>query len=604
MACGDKIIANYINLVRLFITEKRKMERSHCYIIVLSLLLLAVVPAIFLSVNTSSLTGLAAAEPVAPMPLATEESVNLLKTQVNQLQQEITLIQSTAEANDQEIKRLNGNIQSLNAQLSQLQQTVDGKINSISTGLAGLQTEVKSTQNDLSQVRASSARKNILLAVLILLILAATSCGIYFYQKGFFNSRTTSQPAKMMMDFITRQIKQGKKFPQIKQALLQAGWKDEQIKEAYQATMNQNYQQYQKKNYSDPLDNLDKDKIKILGIIGILVIVTIIIVFLIYRSSATGQAYQFYGGVADYEEGTGLNRDITQQQCFPPRLFIQGVCCDDRNQNNVCDSSDGYQETALATYTGTLYIRPASPQDIVHNQQIIIDSQGFNPSPLNATRGDVVNFVNQRQESVRIIPGTGCPPMNSGLIAPGNTFTWVPVNPGICSVTLGTGTTGEACADNSQCANGRSCVDNQCQFIADLYQTNNCGEYCTVIRVKVATFNVDSAGNDVQQNYTLRMGLGSYTGGGALDWTIQPMPDFCKPSSASRIHQESNTWRADIAIPFELREFNNGNLLSARTETVNTRQQKAISHSQLNLNQFRLQVQDVHLTCGGQTVFG
>ena len=573
------------------------MERRQLYIFLSVLVFLAAV----ISIGSFSLTGFVLTGDAPAEPPATQASVDNLKSAVNQLQTEVNSIQTITEKNEQEISRLSGNVQGLTAQISQLQQDVESKVKTVSTGLAGLQGDV---QSGFSNLEASSQQRRVFLVIIA--IIAAALIGIiyfYFHQKKSAASSLKPQlgTENKIMDYITQHIKQGRKYHHIKQNLQNAGWPEEEIRKAYQDTLKRNYHLYKKKKNLG--DSGRPDKIKIIGLVGAAVIFTSIIVFFAFGTS-TGQAYQKYGGVEDYEEGTGLNRVLSERQCFPPRIMINGLCCDDRNQNNVCDGQEGYTETAISALTGTIVVRAATPQDSVQNRLINITANGFEPSQLEAVQGDVIQFTNSRNGRARVIPDQQCPPMNSSLIATGETFTWTPVNPGNCGISIGIGNSDESCADNNQCAGLRACVDNHCKFIADIYSTTACSEYCTIIRVKVTTFNEDPPGNVVKQNYTLRMGLGSYTAGGALDWIIKPIPDFCKPSSSARIHQESNTWRATIPIPFEIREFSNGNLLGTRVETINTGQEKVITHSQLSLDQFTLKIEDVHLTCGGQTVFG
>jgi hypothetical protein len=561
-------------------------SKSHLVFVIVVVLALALS---LLAVFEVSLTG--GVTQNATNTITTQEQINSLRSSVNTLQAKVNNIDNNLENNEREISRLNGNLQTLNAQISQLTQQISSQENTVSTGLAGLQQNIYSTQSKINEVQKSRSKTTWI--GLILLLLSIT-VGFYAYRKGLLGGNRITHK---IMDYITGHIKTGKKYHHIKQSMQDAGWHEHDIKKAYTATIKRNYQLYKKKSPTK-----GPDKLKGLAIIGTVVILFAMITFFIFGTS-TGQAYQVYGGVDDYEEGTGLDRNLAEGQCFPPKIRINNQCCDDRNQNGVCDNNEGFTEATIETFTGKIIVTPATFQDTVQTRSVSLTPTGFNPQQINAVRGDIIEFTNTLPKNARVIADEGCQFFDSSLIPTNGKITWTTSNPGSCSITIGIGATGEVCNDNKHCANARVCSDNQCKFIADLYRTTGCNEYCTIIRTKVSTFNNDPAGNSVKQDYTLRMGLGSYTASGALDWTIKPIPDFCKPSSAARIHQQSNTWRATIPIPFEIREFEDGDLVRTRVETINTNEEKMLTHRNLDLDEFKIKIEDVHLTCGGQSVF-
>ena len=164
---------------------------------------------------------------------------------------------------------------------------------------------------------------------------------------------------------------------------------------------------------------------------------------------------------------------------------------------------------------------------------------------------------------------------------------------------MGVGSNNEACIDDNQCAGARNCIDNQCKFVADLYQTSGCTQSCTIIRSKLSTFHTNFPGGRAEQEYILRMGLGSYAGAGALSWTILPMPDFCKPQNAERIHQQSNTWKAtNVPIPFQIKEISSSNVINTRATTILSGEEKALTHQTIDLQGFNIRVNEIHMTCG------
>src|SRR3989344_1066738 len=572
------------------------MEKKGFYLALVVVLLLASGFSFFLAFGELGFTGLTIgdSDPALNPPPITDfvdiTSEDIAGSQ-SAISLEITNLQSEIDENKNAIIRMNANLQSLASQVAQLSARLDSQLGSINTGLAGLQQNVDSTKVDLENLQKPSLAKWL---AIIFLILAAAA-GFYYYKTSW------NKPNSEIANYITHHIKQGKKFNQIKEHLQKAGWQDNDIEQAYKSTIRNNYQKYQnsKKKKSS---GIDSKKITIISGVGIIFIFAAI--FLI-RGVSTGQAYQFYGGVADYEEGTGLNRSLQNRLCFPPRVMISGQCCDDRNDNSICDNIEGYTETSTSALTGNIVIGPAPIGHVPQAHSVVIDNNGFTPHQLSVTQGDTIIWSNSRSDRARIIGGQGCEALNNldnPLMLTGETFQWLAEPAGTCNTIVGIGSSREVCHDDNQCSNSKSCIDGQCRYVADLYTTTGCSELCTILRVKLSTSHPLYSGGPVLQNYTLRMGLGSYTGGGALDWTILPMPDFCKPATATRISSQSNTWRADLPVPFAIREISNREILRNSVTTIHPGQSRAIPHETLDLYGFTIAVNDIHMTCG-ESVF-
>jgi len=76
------------------------------------------------------------------------------------------------------------------------------------------------------------------------------------------------------------------------------------------------------------------------------------------------------------------------------------------------------------------------------------------------------------------------------------------------------------CTDSSQCES-RECLDGKCDYLGKMYSKplDQCSKVCNF-------YNVDILTSDGEL-YSLKPREGSYTGAGALDWTILNAPDHC-----------------------------------------------------------------------------
>ncbi|MBI4147361.1 hypothetical protein HY494_01775 [Candidatus Woesearchaeota archaeon] len=97
-------------------------------------------------------------------------------------------------------------------------------------------------------------------------------------------------------------------------------------------------------------------------------------------------------------------------------------------------------------------------------------------------------------------------------------------NSGVCDTTelqgVGLNARGE-CNDNRECKVGLYCVANKCASLDSLYTgEGDCSKLCSYYAIKMLTSD--------GENYNLKPKQGSYTGAGALEWKILPMPQHCK----------------------------------------------------------------------------
>ncbi|MBT4936085.1 hypothetical protein HOL21_00400 [Candidatus Woesearchaeota archaeon] len=233
---------------------------------------------------------------------------------ITELQQQITSLQGNGTATQQrlatleqsvstlltQMNSLNTNVESINTIQSQIQQDLSGNINDISTGLAGLQLDVETTQSDIISVEESAnTTRTIAYILLFIVILIAGIGGVYYItRKG---SSKSTKPK--IVNYITQHIKQGQKYPTIKNALLKAGWSEPEIEHAYKSTLKHNYQQYlqrsgktsqttqtQRRSTSTPQQGIDKKKVAVIAVFSILIIIG---AFFIIKGVTTGHAIYF-----------------------------------------------------------------------------------------------------------------------------------------------------------------------------------------------------------------------------------------------------------------------------------------------------------------------
>ena len=242
-------------------------------------------------------------EPVAPTPTATnaDQKITALEEKIKELENNLITLSSDLSLTKGEILTVQSQISTLQSELAILESTeknLSSKTNTIATGLAGLQDSLSSLQNILSEQESSS---KVITILFVILVLGGVGGGAYYYIN---RKKVIVNPE--IVRYIHNSIKQGKKLPQIKQNLRQAGWVDEDIEKAYSQTVKQNYQRYKtsknetktvastgsqsvgkisrEKLVSSVVDN--PKKMTIIAIVSILVIT----IALLILGTGTGQA--------------------------------------------------------------------------------------------------------------------------------------------------------------------------------------------------------------------------------------------------------------------------------------------------------------------------
>lgn len=76
-----------------------------------------------------------------------------------------------------------------------------------------------------------------------------------------------------------------------------------------------------------------------------------------------------------------------------------------------------------------------------------------------------------------------------------------------------------SCEANDDCDKGLLCIDGGCATIEELYNTE-CENKCTISSVTMLTSD--------DETYNLKLGQGSYSYAGALEWKLMKTPGYCQ----------------------------------------------------------------------------
>ncbi len=307
------------------------------------------------------------------IPTSTDTSaITSLQFQIDALQVSIdklsTRVGSLESDTGNRLINLESNLQSISEKLDALKSKDMPKFN---TGLATLQKDVNETSTELSSVQEELDQKGFMLySFLVIVLLGVLSAVVYYlwYKTG--ESKEVTFP-KSSHTYITKMIKQGKKFPQIKSELITAGWSDEEIEQAYKETIKQNYQRFLQKgqpgtvSYTPTQPSKDdsparpssqanrsssNNQTKAIAI----AVVSLILIGggILLLGNNVGQAIHFeklIGGSTNKTSG-----EVTYTvECTPPHILNpeKNGCCRDVNNNTKCDNLENIstQNTAGST---------------------------------------------------------------------------------------------------------------------------------------------------------------------------------------------------------------------------------------------------------------
>lgn len=285
------------------------------------------------SIDNISIQEIQEVIPVTLPETPVEQSVFLLQLDLEDLQLRVdTLERQIGESQGYDNQR-EEQLREISQRINTLLQEMGSQSDTVATGLAGLQEDLGVTKTNLSNLEEQvSSRRRMANVLIFLLIIGAIGGVVVYYlrKKGFQFGNTVD---KGVVDYITKHVREGKKFPHIQENLRKAGWSDSDIAHAYKATMKHNYTRYQQKS-TDQVSP-DKKKMMVIGIVGVLLILGIFFVL----QASVGQAVYFQRLVGGNATGTAGEVSYTVE-CTAPQIPTPDgdACCTDANNNAICDN--------------------------------------------------------------------------------------------------------------------------------------------------------------------------------------------------------------------------------------------------------------------------
>ncbi|MBI2573709.1 hypothetical protein HYV86_07625 [Candidatus Woesearchaeota archaeon] len=278
-----------------------------------------------------------------------------IQTRLATLEQMVASLQEGQSAFTPQVAVLRNDVDRIQMDLNQAQEGLSKKITGVSTGLAGLQTNLGETNKDLDTVEEKVAKEeeftSTITTIFFILLVISIGMAVYYFatkdQKKTTSSADTANSE--IVEYITGHVRQGRKYPQIKQTLLAAGWPEDQIEAAYKETMKQNYQHYLEasgqttsKKSTGRKEKAAPAKAAYIGMFAILIIVGVIFMF---NGANAGRAI-FFNVSANESSEDGYK---IQFLCLPPHMPSKVGCCLDANNNQLCDFNEGRELNRAAS---------------------------------------------------------------------------------------------------------------------------------------------------------------------------------------------------------------------------------------------------------------
>ncbi|MBI4980147.1 hypothetical protein HZC30_01150 [Candidatus Woesearchaeota archaeon] len=287
-----------------------------------------------------------------PAPAIETSAITSLQLQIDTLQ--ISLDELSSQINllgsdtNYKLADIEAKLQSLSDKLNALKSK---DIPTFNTGLAMLQQDVNETSAELSSVQEELDRKGFVLYSFLVVVLLMVLGGVVYYlwyKTG--ESKEVALP-RSSYAYITKMIKQGKKFPHIKTELIKAGWSDEEIEQAYKETTKHNYQRFLQRSqpgtaakisaspssFSHPKTSSFNPQIKAVAI----AVVCLILLGggILLLGNTVGKAIYFQKLIGGSTTKTAGEITYTVE-CTPPHRLNpeQNGCCLDVNNNAQCDN--------------------------------------------------------------------------------------------------------------------------------------------------------------------------------------------------------------------------------------------------------------------------
>jgi outer membrane murein-binding lipoprotein Lpp len=279
-----------------------------------------------------------------------QSTVSSLSTDVAALKSNLANVKSDVSSTKNSIDSFKSQLNQISADVRSLSESLTSISPQVSKALAGQATlagDLNETKEEVDIIEQGLKKEQSFTGLIkggffLLLLVAITLSVMYYLNRG----KKSKKINPKILDYITSNVKSGKKFSDIRAGLLQAGWSAQDIAWAYKETMRFNYQKFKKgtvdasvspvRARSPPkstLPSFDKNKIISISIVTVLLIVGVF--FLL--SGTVGKAI-FTQKLIDSETGE-TSYVVT---CTSPQIVAPSgdACCTDENQNNICDIAE------------------------------------------------------------------------------------------------------------------------------------------------------------------------------------------------------------------------------------------------------------------------
>ncbi|MDO8656422.1 MAG: hypothetical protein Q7K45_04235 [Nanoarchaeota archaeon] len=295
-----------------------------------------------------------------------------------------------------QVAQISNDITTISSEMSLLRTDLSPQVGQALAGFAVLQNNLNTTQMQLNEVEQGLAKERAFTTFLtytfFILLAIAAMLGVAYY---LLRSARNIDPE--IVDYITKHIKQGKKYPDIKKELMKAGWGEEDISWAYKETMKQNYQSYVQRKSASSLSSasssvsssssatpsftssktetaaqsrtspaIGKDKNKMISIAAVTIFLLIGLFFLL--SGVVGKAVFVERFI---NTSSGELKDVVS--CTPPQILTpdEDTCCTDANNNAVCDTTE--REVELSSDACTDNLQCGSGKLCINGQCSVLD---------------------------------------------------------------------------------------------------------------------------------------------------------------------------------------------------------------------------------------
>ncbi len=263
---------------------------------------------------------------------------------------------------DQKLIQISNNVQQLASEQLKAKGELQQNIGKVSVGLAAAQDEVKILQTNITNISSvvaqeQSSRQFLSYTFFTLLTLSIALGLMYYVTQGkkdasrVINGSTRGKVASeeeeedtgsgQLQGYISKHLKQGKKYGQIKQNLLSVGWAVEDVEEAFKKTMQSNFSSAGKtasKMNGNASNKQYQHKAMAMGA-GIFIVLAIFAVMMANQGgTSAGHAIYYDKLVAGQKNGT--SGEVTYStKCTPPHILNPAGdgCCVDANDNKICD---------------------------------------------------------------------------------------------------------------------------------------------------------------------------------------------------------------------------------------------------------------------------